>query len=235
MNLNPGQRLQGLLFMALLQVSRPSPLIRAAADIAIGRPAARDRDDGQRPHPQHIPLRRRRRRQRLRPLLRGHPDGVRARRPPPPEPARQQRQQHRGVDGDDADALLAEAPAVDVDDGGGAPQGLHGADEGGRDHEQPGEQERGHAELAGPGDAEAEDEGRRDAHDGEVGDDVEDGEGPEVLGPERALRPREGVDLPVEVVARVPGSDWFSLSRGSCGGYLRPTAQRDGQCQGHIS
>lgn len=87
-----------------------------------------------------------------------------------------------------------------MDDGGRPAQRLDGADEGRRDHEQAREQARARTELAGPGDAQPEEEGRRDAHDGEVGEDVEEDDGPEVLRPERALGTREGLDLPVEVV-----------------------------------
>lgn len=118
-----------------------------------------------------------------------------------PEPAPDQRHQHRGVDGDHADAGLSKTPAVDVDDRGRARERLDGADERGRNHEDAREEEQRHADFAGPGHAEAEEVRRRDGHDGEVGEDVEDDEGPEVLRAEDAFGTGERVDLPVGAVA----------------------------------
>lgn len=119
---------------------------------------------------------------------------------PPPEALRKERQEGGGVDGDHADARFAEAPAVDIDDRGRTRQGLHGADDGGGHHEEAREEEHRDAGLARPRDAEAPEHRGRDAQDGGVGEDVEDDDGPEVLGAEGAVRARERLDLPIVVV-----------------------------------
>lgn len=122
---------------------------------------------------------------------------------PPPKAFREQGEQRRRVDSKHPDARLAEAPSVDVDDRGRAGEGLHGADDGRGDHEDAREEEHRDADLAWPRDAEAEEERGRDAQDGDVGEDVEDDEGPEVLGAERAVCAGEGFDLPVVMVPAV--------------------------------
>lgn len=130
---------------------------------------------------------------------------------PPPEALRKERQERSSVDSDQTDARLTESPSVDVDDRGRAGEGLDGADDGRGDHEDAREEEHRDTDFARPGDAEAEEQRGRDAQDGDVGEHIEDDEGPEVLGTEGAVWAGEGFDLPVVIVPAGPFSSAYTF------------------------